>query len=111
MFWDNPILNPRGRYEGTAAQEDDFVIRRHSHSGRYFVDIVRPGGTHISTVQSAKGYETLPEAMQAARREARQRGIEAAVIWGLDREGDFHQLGHAPKSHQTYEDPKQIPGR
>jgi hypothetical protein len=110
LFWNNPIINPRGIYTGTAAQQDDFVIRQHRTSGRYFVDIVRPGGTHISTAGSAKGYATLPEAMQQARREAHRRGIQAAIIWGLDREGDFHELGHAPKSHQTGPDPNSIPG-
>lgn len=95
--------NARGIYQGTGASEDDFVIHR-DHRGRYVVDLVQRGGTHL-TIGSTRGYASVPDAMKAAREEAHRRDIGAAIILGLGSDGEMRQLGHAPRGHQTYADP------
>lgn len=107
-FWPSEEYegNARGIYADEAVSEDDFVVQR-DHRGRYVVDHVGRGGTH-TTIGSTRGFAVLAEALQAAREHAHVRGISAAVIWGLGEDGKLRQLAHAPRSHQTYDDPSSL---
>jgi hypothetical protein len=98
--------NARGIYQETGASQDDFVIHA-DHRGRYVVDLVQRGGTHL-TIGPTRGYDSVPEAMDAARYEAQRRGIRAGVIFGVGADGQFRQLGHATRSHQVHPDPTDL---
>jgi hypothetical protein len=71
------------------------------HRGRYRVDLVGRGGTHV-TIGPTRGYGSIDEAMQAANEEAHRRGILDGVIFDGDR--DLLQIGHAGGGYPTMRD-------
>jgi len=88
---ENP--NSRGLYHRTAAQPDDFAV--HSHRGRYYVDHVRRGGTHV-TIGTTRGFATIAEAQEAIAAYAHTLGIQPGTIFE-QREDDLHPLTENPR--------------
>jgi len=86
----------RGIYRGTSAQQDDFVIHK-DHRGRYQVDLVGRGGTHV-TIGPTRGYGSINEATQAASEEAHRRGIFDGLVFDGDR--DMLQIGHVGQDYR-----------
>ncbi len=65
--------NP-GRYAGTVAFPGDYVIWKHSTSGRWFIDRV-DAGRRAQLIGAAKGYDRDGDALAAAIKDAFQQGV------------------------------------
>jgi hypothetical protein len=94
------VVNP-GIYSGTQAAQDDFILHQHSSSGRWYVDLVQRGGTHLG-VGHSRGYATRGEAKQEAQREAHRRGILGSVIFWATVDGDLRQVGQSDPRHELH---------
>jgi hypothetical protein len=88
----------RGRYAGTTATEDDYVIWRANQSGRFFVDHIGRGGTHV-LIGAARGYDDIEQATAEIGRHAHQRGTHSAIVFVNLPSGELQQIGNTRGSH------------